>query len=110
MSDAGEDLMFMGDYAAGVRVGDFSSCRTATEADPCEVELVSKFTIGDGPAVGVEVSEGGLAPVPPNFPSPAPESIGFVPSSFWGAIEQDGLIYASDTVTGIWILELQELP
>lgn len=99
VSDAGEDLMFMGDYAAGVRVADFSACRTATVSNPCEMKLVAKFDIGGGPAVGREVSEGGLD-----------AAIPFVPPRYWGAIERDGLIYASDTVTGIWILRLVELP
>lgn len=99
VSDAGEDLMFMGDYAAGVRVADFSSCRTATVSDPCEMELVAKFQGGRGPAVGREHSNKGLdAVIPPTA------------AGFWGAIEQDGLIYASDTLSGIWILRLGELP
>lgn len=99
VSDAGEDLMFMGDYAAGVRVADFSSCRGATVSNPCEMELVSMFNIGGGPAVGTEVSQGGLD-----------AAISFVPPRYWGAIERNGLIYGSDTVTGIWILKLVELP
>ncbi len=100
--DLTDELMIMGDYAAGVRVGDLSSCRTATVDAPCEVELVAKFLTGGGNGIGTEASNDGLdAFFNPAFPS------------YWGAVfEPDpaggGLIYASDFTAGLYILRLVE--
>ncbi len=91
------DLLFMGDYSAGVRVADLSPCRGASVADPCEAPLVAKFQLGGGPAVGTEVSEGGLD-----------AAIGFAPTRYWAALADGNTIYTSEFNTGIWILELGE--